>query len=271
MKKLLPPRVLVFLLIAFFLCYCSKPELSDTLIVSKVNIPGLLKIQFDAEVLKFQEVQDASKISVLQLIGAAPKALRSKIDIDVYEDGSTAWVIEKLEPRHDVKEHHLTPPDPSPQTQTTHIDKAGLGSFFDAKGKLLRQHQIPVQSFKQVVDEVKANPNAVFGAVGIPFADRLQKLLAKAIKNGATVQDLGNGLTSIRTKQGPQTLANPSVRTATEGDYTSVDIIDANLNLVIGSTLTNVKGETVSKSFYSYTFKDNRATPQAVYQEIWST
>jgi hypothetical protein len=61
------------------------------------------------------------------------------------------------------------------------------------------------------------------------------------------------------------------VRTATEGDYTSVDIIDTNLNLVIGSTLTDAKGETLSKAFYSYTFKDDKAMPEAIYQEIWTT
>jgi hypothetical protein len=267
-----PPRVLVFLLIAFFLCYCSKPEISDSPVpATKVNVPGILKIQFDAEVLKFQQVEDPAKATGLQLIGAAPKAVRSKIDIDVYEDGSSAWVIEKVEPKHDVKEHHLTPPDPSPQTHLTRIDRSGLASFFDAGGKLLRTHQVPVQSFKQVVDEVKTNPAAAFGAVGIPSAERLKKMLANATKNGATVQDLGKGLTSIRTKQGPQTVANPSVRAATEGDYTSVDIIDTRLNLAIGSTLYNAKGETVSKAFYSYTFKDKQATPQAVYQEIWNT
>ncbi|MFN6090431.1 MAG: hypothetical protein ACK47E_16935 [Cyclobacteriaceae bacterium] len=270
MRNHLSPPFLAFLLIAFF-CSCSKLETSNAPTATKVNVPGLLKISFDAEVLKFQEVQDPSKSSDLQLIGAAPKALRSKIDIDVYDDGSTAWAIEKQEPKHDVKEHHLTPPDPSPQTKTTRIDRTGHGFFFGADGKLLRQHQIPVQSFKHIVEEVNANPNAVFGALGIPSAERLQKLVAKAIKNGATVQDLGNGLTSIRTKQGPQALANPSVRTANEGDYTPVDIIDTTLNLVIGSTLTDVKGETVSKSFYSNTFKDNQAFPQAIYQEVWNT
>lgn len=262
---------MLFILTAFSLCFCSDPDVSEKPgVLTKTNQPGLLKIQFDAEVLKFQEVEDPTKMSGLQLITASPKALRSKIDIDVYEDGSSAWVIEKAAPKQQVEESHLTAPDPSPQTKITRIDRAGLASFYDANGKLLRQHAVPVQLFTEVVNEVKANPSAAFGAVGIPSAGRLKKMLADATASGAIVQDLGNGKISIRTKQGPAA-SGAVARSSTEGNYSAVDILDTRLNLVLGSTLYDAKGETVSKAFYKYTFKNGQAIPEAVFQEVWTS
>lgn len=260
------------MLIVFFVASCGKPEAEDTTdAVSasvKANTPGLIKIQFDAEVISFQEVQDTKAATDLQLIGAAPKASRSKIDLDVYEDGTSAWVIEKLEPKHNVKQEHLTPPDPSPQMQTTRIDRSGMGYFYDKEGNLLNQHTVPVQSFKQVVDEVKSDPKAAYGVVGAPSATRLKKLLETATRNGGTVQDMGNGLTSVRMYHGAASTG--AVRTTGSGPY-SVDMIDTNLNLLIGSTLYDEKDETLSKAYYSYTFEGDKAIPQAVYQELWNT
>jgi hypothetical protein len=85
------------------------------------------------------------------------------------------------------------------------------------------------------------------------------------------VQDLGNGTIGIRTKQGPKASIPAGARISGQGDYTAVDILDTRLNLVLGSTLYDAKGETVSKTFYKYAFKSGQATPEAIYQEVWTT
>ncbi len=270
MKKLPSTRVLAFLLVAFMVSFCSKTELGDSpTTANKVNLPGLAHVSFDAEVLNFQEVQDPSKASALQLIGAAPKAERSKIELDVYDDGSSSWMITKQEPKHDVAQHHLTPPDPSPQTYTTRIDRAGMGYFYDKNGTFLRQHPVPLPSYKAIADAIIADPKASFGAVGIPSTARLQKYLKQATNAGAIVQDLGNGLTSVRVTN--TTASNAAAKTASADQTTSVDIIDTNLNLIMGSTLYDSNQEVLSKAFYSYKFDNDKASPEAIYQEVWNT
>lgn len=273
MKKLPTTRVLAFLLVAFMVSFCSKTELGDSPTTSQqTNIPGMLRISFDAESLKFQEISDGTEATELERISAAPRADRQKIDIDIYEDGTSAWVMEKQEPKHDVAEHHLTPVDSTiKETQTTKIDRSGMASYYDNKGSLIRQNSLKIPSFSALVNEIKKDPNAAFGVVGLPSAERLKKLLTSSLANGGSVQDLGNGLTSIRTPHEAASQFNVAAKTSGAASYHSVDIIDTNLNLVVGSTLYDAKEEVVSKTYYAYTFEENVAKPNAVYGEIWNT
>ena len=65
MKNYPTQKILIFLFTIAFVLSCNKPELTDSLKpITKINSPSLLKISFDAEVLKFQEIEDASKASV---------------------------------------------------------------------------------------------------------------------------------------------------------------------------------------------------------------
>lgn len=179
--------------------------------------------------------------------------------------------MEKQEPKHDVKEHHLTPVDSTiEETQTTRIDRSGMATYYDSQGNLLRQHQLTIPSFGKMVAEIKKDPSAAFGAVGVPSAERLKKLITDATATGAVVKDLGNGVTSIRIAHAAP-VSTAAARTAAKADYHSVDVINTKLNLVLGSTLYDANEEVVSKVYYAYNFENGKAKPKATYGEIWNT
>jgi hypothetical protein len=272
-KQLFRPARLLTLALVLLIISCSKNELNDSpTSATKSTSPGVARISFDAEAFKLSQLADSAKASAFEKTAAAPRADRQKIDIDIYEDGTSAWVMEKQQPKNDVKEHHLTPVDTTiRETQTTRIDRAGNATYYDNTGSLIRQHKLTIPSFNTLANEIKRDPSAAFGAVGVPSAERLKQLLSTATASGAIIQDLGNGKTSIRTTHTTPTATNAAAKTTGSGNYHSVDIIDTRLNLVLGSTLYDANEEVVSKAYYAYTFENQKARPKAIYSEIWNT
>ncbi len=271
-KQLFRPARLLPLALILLIISCSKNELNNSpTSATKSTNPGIVRISFDAEAFKMSQLADPAKASAFEITAAAPRADRQKIDIDIYEDGTSAWVMEKQQPKNDVKEHHLTPIDSTiRETQTTQIDRAGNATYYDNTGSLIRQHKLTIPSFNTLVSEIKRDPTAAFGAVGVPSTERLKQVLANAAAVGAVVQDLGNGVTSIRIPHASP-VSNAAARTSGSGDYHSVDIINTQLNLVLGSTLYDANEEVVSKVYYAYTFENGKAKPKASYAEIWNT
>ena len=230
--------------------------------------PGIIELSFEAETLTIPTLQNADKASSLEKIQAMPFAERSKIQMSAYEDGTTVWSMEKLKPKHDLSVQHQTPPSDQPEVKFTRIDRAGMGSFYDSKDVFLFKHQVQIPSFTEIVANIKENPHAIFSILGVKTAENVKLLLAKAKAKGNIVQDLGNGMVSMRSGNGK---AAGNVRQSGEANnYTTVDIYNINLGISIGSTLYDNQQNIVCQTFYSYTQNaDQRLVPQAIYMQSW--
>ena len=124
--RLIPRLLLIWGLVlnAAFWQACSPGFLES----DPANAPlteGILTLEYEAEVLTWQEAGDPAKTSPLDKIHGMAHAVRSKVHAEVYEDGTSAWRIEKMEPQYNVKIPDQTPPDPTPQTKITRIDRTG--------------------------------------------------------------------------------------------------------------------------------------------------
>ena len=149
MKNKLQKRIFFavpLLLLMIFTWACSEKFLNDDQKYSPDEAPpqGLMEINFEAEVLSYEEV-DAKTATIMEKINAMPHALKSSISIQIYDDGTSDWRIEKLTPKHDVTVKHQTLANPDAQTKVTRINRSGMGYFYDEKGKLLHENAVPVQ------------------------------------------------------------------------------------------------------------------------------
>ena len=272
--KRIPPRIFSFCThfksSLFILLIATSCQIGDDLRKTNASVfpPGIIELSYEVETLTVPFQQNLDKATSQEKIQAMPFSERSKIEMSIYDDGTTAWRMEKLKPKHDLSVEHETPPNDQPQTKITLIDRSGLGSFYDAKGSLLFTNQVPITSMGEVVDNLKANPHAYFAALGVSTAENIKFLLASAKAKGHIITDLGNDMVSIRSDSGkgvPQ-----AARTNNEADFTTVNIFNTSLGILMGSTMYDEQGQVVVTTFYSY--KQNSSdqlVPEAIFMESW--
>lgn len=255
------------LILMMFTWACSEKFLNDDQKYSPEEAPpqGLMEINFEAEVLSYEEV-DQKAATIMEKINAMPHALRSNISIQIYEDGTSDWRIEKLIPKHDVAIKHETLANPDPQTKVTRINRSGMGYFYDEKGKLLKEHAVPVQSFSDLINKVKKNPDEIYSAMGVKTIDKLDNYINQVRKNGAIVQELGNNKISIVSTMG-QNSPNARIAGGVKDEYEVEDIIDKHIKMVVGAKVyLKKKKELVSEANYTYKLNDEKKlVPNAIY------
>ncbi len=255
------------LVLMVFTWACSEKFLNDDQKYSPDEAPpqGLMEINFEAEVLSYEEV-DSKTATIMEKINAMPHALRSSIAIQIYEDGTSDWRIEKLIPKHDVSVNHQTLANPDPQTKVTRINRSGMGYFYDEKGKLLRENAISVQSFSDLINKVKKNPDEIYSTMGVKTIDKLDEYLNQVKKSGAIIQELGNNKISIVSTLG-QNIPNARISGDKKDDYEVEDIIDKYIKMVVGAKVyLKKKKELVSEANYTYKLNnDKKLVPNAIY------
>ncbi len=217
----------------------------------KASSSGIIELSFEVETLTIPTLKNADNATSLEKIQAMPFSERNKIQVNAYEDGTTSWIMEKLRPKHDLSVQHETPPNDQPEVKVTRIDRTGMGSFYDSNDGLLFKHQVPVPSFKDVVANIKENPNAIFAAFGIKTVKQIELYIAQAKAKGHIIQDLGNGLISVRSGNNKNTTSNARSSSVSE-EYTSVDIFNLKLGILMGSTLYDLQENILSQTFYRY-------------------
>jgi hypothetical protein len=229
-----------------------------------------MEVNFEAEVLSYEEV-DSKTATVMEQINAMPHTLRSNISIQIYEDGTSDWRMEKLTPKHNVTVKHLTPANPDPQTKVTRINRFGMGYFYDEKGKLLQEHAVTVQSFSDLITKAKKNPDEIFSTMGLKTVGNIDSYLSDAKSRGSIIQDMGNNKISISSTL-TQNMPNARIAGDKKDEYTIVDIIDKNIKLVVRSTMYKKnKNDLISEVNYSYKLNDeNKLIPNAMYAYHYS-
>ena len=231
-------------------------------------IPGVIQLNFTSETLTVPESPDA-KNSSLQKIQAMPSISKSSFKINIYEDGTSDWSIGKLKPSIDLVQQHQTPASDQPETVETYIDRAGMGSYYSVNHQLIHSAKLPMPSYLELIEKVKTNPAAALSAIGMPSTDKIELLLANAKQKGAVINDLGNGMVSVKVSVGggvPNDIARQD--NSADGNV-AINIYNKDLGVLIGSTLYNQAGDILAQSSYRYKLNDDKSlTPEAIHSEI---
>lgn len=260
-------RAVLFALLLLAVAACRK---------DRENAPGLnnpdlaFEVRYETEAVTRQEVAEGAggKPDFMDENRAAPIASRSSTVITVYKDGSSEWQIRNLTPRAQIPlVRREVPADVSRRKTETRISRTGLSSHYDKDGGLIRTVQMEPVSFKYEVDMLRNKGKTDAAARVLNLNTDTDALLAQAQQQGALVNDLGNGLMSIRTKSP----ASQSGRTKGSVNLSEVSIFNAALKLILGSTVYD-NDQKVAEIFYKYKFEAGK-DPQVemIHQKTYRT
>lgn len=231
--------------------------------------PGLFTLNFEVEHLLLPGSRNADNIPTYEQILSMPFADKNKINVTVYEDGTSAWRIEKTTPVIDLTVQHETPPGTEPKAVTTVIDRAGMGYYYGKNNKLLFQQMADMPSFLPFVNDIDERVSSL-SMMGVLGAEHLKTLLAHIQAKGAVLQHLDNGIVSVRTEA--EKPVSPAYRTdETSSSYTTVQLFNEDLGLYLGGTVYD--GQTIlCQTFYSYTLNgQQQLVPYIIHTETWSS
>jgi hypothetical protein len=193
---------------------------------------------------------DLNQLTPQDKVGLLPHTTRSAVEFCMKGNGTSEWVIEKMQPRQVFEAKSYTLPDPSPKTKTIRIANE-QATFMDASGKVIR-----TTDFK--VNELTATLNNLISLAKNGNTDSdFNKMLDDARKDNAEVVDMGEGLFRI-TKPMPTTSDRMSV------------MIDKNLGRVISNAVLNGIGKPKYMVTYAYE-KANIPILKTVVQRKFST
>jgi hypothetical protein len=258
---------------------CS-PDFLDQNGVDAMFEEGTLTLDYEAEIVGWQETGDITKASIPDKIYGMAHAARSKVHAELYEDGTSAWRIEKLEPEHNVSVPDQTPPNPMPQTKITRIDRNGKGYFYSNTGTLLHEHDVPVQSCKELLARFarSKNPDIAYALAGVKGQQPIADIVTAAKADGATVQNMGGDIISISKIIPQTTFKNGRGSTTT---YKGVDLYNEKVGILVGSELYDESEMLLSETFYVYRKNDDKQKenkagkkvtiePEVIYQKTYN-
>jgi hypothetical protein len=230
MKFILKMTSLIALL---FLVSCQHDALGGGSILGGDNCA--YSIKYDAEVMMTQTPVNAADLNGLtpqDRVGLMPHTTRSAVDFCMKDNGSSEWVVEKMQPRQVFEAKSHTLPDPSPKTKTIRIanDKA---TFLDANGKVIKTTDFQVNTLTVGLNNLM---NLAKNGSG---SGNFDKMLADARKDNAEIIDMGEGVFTIR-----KTLPNSS-------DVMSI-MVDKNMSRVLSNAVSNQFGKPKYVVVYAY-------------------
>jgi hypothetical protein len=210
-------------------------------------------IKYDAEVTMTQtpvNSADLSRLTPQDRVGLMPHTTRNAVDFCMKDNGSSEWVIEKMQPRQVFEAKSYTLPDPSPKTKTIRIanDKATL---LDANGKVIKTTDFQVNALTSGLSNLM---NLAKNGSGSGDFD---KMLADARKDNAEIIDMGEGVFTIR-----KPIPN------------STDVMSIMVDKNMGRVLSNAVGSKFGKPKYVVVYAyEPGATPilKHVIQRKFST
>jgi hypothetical protein len=241
----------LFCFALFCMVACKHEGISGTNVLIGQNCT--YSVKYDAEVTSTQQpvnTADMSRLTPQDKVGLLPHATRSVVDLCMKNNGSSEWVIEKMEPRQVFQAKSYTLPDPSPKTKTIRIvnDQA---TFLDASGNVIKTTAFQVNAlttgmYNLMALAKKGNTESDFNV-----------MLEEAQKDNAEIIDMGEGIYRI-TKSMPTTSDRMSV------------MVDKTLGRVISNAVLTALGKPKYVVSFSYE-KGNKPILKTVVQQRFNT
>jgi hypothetical protein len=249
-------------------CQQEEPNLADP---ESVSAPGVLELSYDVEhVLRpgLPESGNTDNVPSYEKVLSRPFSGKNNVHVSLYDDGTSAWRIEKAKPTIDLSIKHETPQGKEAKAVVTVIDRSGQARFYDKDNTLLFQHKMDIPTYKDVVAGIKEGYSPVFAVMGMPAAQRMETLLTQAKNNGAIIQHLDGGIVSVRTEAG-KVIPGASARNSQTLPLTMVQLFSEKSGLLVGATLYD--GQTVvNQVFYSFAFNNQKQlVPYRIHSETW--
>jgi hypothetical protein len=192
-------------------------------------------IKYDAEVTMTQSpvnAADLNRLTPQDRVGLMPHTTRSAVDFCMKDNGSSEWVVEKMQPRQVFEAKSYTLPDPSPKAKTIRIanDKA---TFLDANGKVIKSTDFQVNALTTGLN------NLMNLAKNGSNSGDFDNMLADARKDNAEIIDMGEGVFTIR-----KSIPNSA-------DVMSI-MVDKNMGRVLSNAVGNQFGKPKYVVVYAY-------------------
>lgn len=246
--------------IFLFLLACS-PELTEEARQSSrfptSDQATQLRLSFELEAITHQEIVSSggnTNLDFLDEISSEPVASRQAVQLAVYQDGRSEYLIEEQEPqRFPLPSNFEGVPanDVKPIVKTK--ISGGMAYFYDAQDALLYEHPMEEDYF---LSEQIARFSGQYDWA------------AQAEAEGADVETLEGGTLLIRKAVPAEEMpSDPAMRTA--GRYTE-EVVVPDLNLLLGASLHEANGNLVSRIVYKYNYladKDQWIPEKMFYEE----
>jgi hypothetical protein len=239
--KTIPLAGLIFL---FQNCSRDEPEKNNDTALHNEN--AVMQLSYELEAVTYQEILSPGEntdFNFLDEIAAEAIASRQSINIKIYQDGSTEFLIEEKKPKRistpSTFEDVL--PNDIPPIVKTRIS-AGMAYFYDAEENLVSQH--PMEENSGMLEQI----NRLMG---------LYDWEESAKAEGAEIETLANGSLLIRKPvPGQNNEQGPFTRSA--GQAYTEELIVPDLNLLLGSSLHQGDGELLSRMVYKYAYQEDQ-------------
>ena len=225
------------------------------------NADAILKISYELETITVtKKMDDNAKPDPLYEIRARPLVNRALIDLKISDDGNSEWEIRNLEPTFSIPSPQANiPPDNSAKTARTRISN-GVAYFYDKDQKLLRTHQMQLPNFQDLLNSIKGTLDPV-SVVSARIANGggeidVKEKIEQAIRKGHQITELGKGLLAIRAKidrNGKGTQFDGK-----EQQFTSVDILDTNAKVIVGTSMYDQNEILVSRMIYKHKYEKDK-------------
>lgn len=224
------------------------------------NKPTALRLRYELEAVTHREVLtpgDQKHLTFLDEIASEPVASRHAVDMVVFQDGSTDYLIEEQEPQHvslpnDFEGVPANDLAPVAKTKIT----GGMAYFYDELDNLLYEH--PMEEDYAMRDQI----TRLTGEYDWEAEAKAESAEIEAV----------NETTILIRKPLPEepTTEGPALRKA--GRYTE-EVIVPDLNLFLGSSLHEASGEVISRMAYKYAYQEENEKwiPELMYYEEYST
>ncbi len=186
------------------------------------------------------------------LITMVPQITNERVTMMLTSSGETSWIIETLTPSQNIYPDHESLPNNQPiPTKIVYAD--GKMSLYDKDGVFIQAHETPIPSASHLVETIlsvkeqysTADINqAILNMQTQGYNSELLAMIANPSNYGATVSELGNGISSISMSS-----SNTGIETE-EGEI--VILVDTNRNLMLATRLYDVDGNPLSSVMIEY-------------------
>ncbi|TAF93566.1 MAG: hypothetical protein EAZ32_18200 [Cytophagia bacterium] len=272
MKKLLSFQLFMTVGLVFLVSCNHFVDTKDNA-PTLANTDAVLKISYELETITVtKKMGDNAKPDPLYEIRARPLVNRAFIDLKISDDGNSEWEIKNLEPTFSIPSPQANiPPDNSAKTALTRI-KNGMAYFYGKDQKLLRTHQMQMPNFQDLLNGIKGtlNPASVVSARIANGGEEIdvKEKIEQATRKGHQITELGKGLLAIRARidrNGKGTQFNGK-----EQQFTSVDILDTNAKVILGTSMYDQNENLVSRMIYKHKYeKENVPQVEMSHYELF--
>jgi hypothetical protein len=222
---------------------------TDSSLSARKGNRALMTLSYDITVSTTFEAVSAD-ISDLDFAAINPSNEKQHVDMELYEDGTSRFIIEELDFKQKIKIKHKSLPNNDILPITKTIINGTTAQLYNSAGKLVATEQINLANQGEMVDKIKEIGNkfseedinnTIATLQGRQFVDNLEEFIHNAPSKGIQVTDTGDNLVTLRM---------PADRAL--GGNETVLLIDRKLNKLVGTRIYSQNNVLLQSTLFAY-------------------